>query len=256
MRRFRTAAVRLVKAILAPQACVICGEWVLEDDLRPLCRRCFGGLPACSRRTCHYCGIEVPGNLLEVDSVCSRCRSSPPEFDRACAFGEYRGSLRDVLRHFKFGGFQRLAFPLAELAEISYRRKAPDFEPDCLVPIPLHPRRLRRRGFDQTMLIGRRLETLLRIPLHPALSRIRRTAPQFGLSERERVRNLKGVFGLKAPDVVAKRRIILLDDVLTTGATASEACRVLRSGKAERILVLTVARAARRFESNKRPQRR
>jgi ComF family protein len=118
------------------------------------------------------------------------------------------------------------------------------WQPDLLVPVPLHPRRLRERGFNQAILLGTFLSRAWRIPLaRTALARIRWTVPQIELDHRERAANVRGAFAVSHPEMVAGRRILLLDDVLTTGSTVAECARMLRKAKAAEVFVVAVARA-------------
>ena len=115
---------------------------------------------------------------------------------------------------------------------------------DCIIPVPLHPRRLRQRGFNQASLLARRLGSALKIPVnYGSLKRYRWTEPQTGLSRRQRAANVKGAFSLKAAERVRGKGILLLDDVLTTGETVNQCVRVLKKdGGAKEVVVLTVAR--------------
>lgn len=135
---------------------------------------------------------------------------------------------------------------MAGLLEECLHRVSPIRRPRWIVPIPLHGKRLRARGFDQTQRLGRELSRLTAIPLRTALRRARATTPQVGLSHAQRTANLKSAFELKAGSGLEGARVLLLDDVLTTGATASEAARVVREeGGADEVHVLTLARALR-----------
>jgi len=117
-------------------------------------------------------------------------------------------------------------------------------EQDLLTSVPLHWRRRLRRGFDQADLLGQRLSRFLQIPLSERnLRRIRATASQTGLSESKRRENVRGAFGVRRPDEVKGKRVLLVDDVMTTGATASECARTLISAGAKEVSVLVVARA-------------
>ena len=114
---------------------------------------------------------------------------------------------------------------------------------DMIVPVPLHYRRLRQRGFNQASLLARRLGSLLRIPVdYSSLRRTRWTEPQIGLSRNQRAANVKGAFSLKAMEKVKGKGVLLLDDVLTTGETVNQCARVLQDGGAREVVVLTVAR--------------
>ena len=116
---------------------------------------------------------------------------------------------------------------------------------DIIMPVPLHGRRLRKRGFNQALLLALEVSTAHAIPLsYDNLFRVRPTRPQVELSEEERVRNVAGAFALKRPDAVNERSVLIIDDVYTTGATVSECAAVLKHAGAARVVALTLARPA------------
>jgi len=240
---FSTILRQLSQALFFPQACVLCQEWVLNPDWSPLCQGCFLRLEPLEQRICYCCGIPLPGNVLAIHGTCSQCRTLGQPFDLARAYGNYQGELRSLILKFKFGHHQRLSHPLAALLETCYARSGLDLEPDWIVPVPPHVRRRRERGFDQTLILSRALSQKLKIPVFPGLSRIKSTAPQSGLDLQERRKNLRNAFRLSQADRLSDQSIVLVDDVMTTGTTISEICRLLRMETHIRtILVLTVAR--------------
>jgi len=231
------------QALFYPQACVLCQAWVSNPDLSPLCRHCFLALEPLERRICFYCGTPLPGDLFQIQGICSQCRSCGTAFDFARAYGCHRGKLGSVIRKFKFSGHQRLGHPLAELQATCYKNSGLDLEPDWIVPVPLHAQRKRERGFDQTLILSRALSRRLEIPVFRGLSRIQPTAPQSGLNLQERQRNVRDAFRLSQADRLSQRKVLLVDDVMTTGTTISEICQLLRKESTiHRIVVLTVAR--------------
>lgn len=241
---FTDALRKLSQALFFPQGCVICHEWVLNADFSPLCRSCFSSFERLDPRVCYCCGIPIPGNVLDDVGSCSQCRLDPPPFDFARAYGPYEGRLRRTIRKFKFEGFQRLAYPLGELLETCYRQTNANFTFDCILPVPLHRRRKRERGFDQTLLLSRALARRLGVPVFRGLRRVKYTIPQFGLEIQERRRNIRGAFALKSRDLPAGRNVLVVDDVMTTGTTVGEICTLLRSeSNVKTIGVFAVARA-------------
>jgi ComF family protein len=159
-----------------------------------------------------------------------------PPFSKAVSFGLYEGVLASVLHHYKFGGIRRLHRPLSRLL--------PDIGlcADFLVPVPLSSAALRRRGFNQSLLITRRLSMEKGIPLvADGLVKNRDTRPQVGLNMRERASNLKGAF--TATRSFSGKKVVLVDDVMTTGATVSECTAELLKAGADEVSVLTLARA-------------
>ena len=192
---------------------------------------------------CHYCGIPLPGSLTRESNVCSSCRSQPPPFDFARAHGPYQGSLRTLIRSFKFDGFRRLVSPLAQLLQECYLASGLHLQPGWIVPVPLHRKRKLERGFDQTLLLSRTLGPRIGVRVFKGLRRLRNTAPQSGLDIRSRKSNLRGAFGLERAEHLAGQDVLLIDDVFTTGTTVGEICSLLKSeSQVRRILVLTLAR--------------
>jgi ComF family protein len=179
--------------------------------------------------------------------VCAACRSGLRGFDYASSFGAYEGSLRSLIHLFKYSGMKPLARPLGQYLE---RAMPVDESFDAVVPVPLHWRKKWDRGFNQSEMLARFLARRRGMPMLNALRRKRATATQAGLASAGRRRNVAGAFVLRAktrPDPkLAGKKILLIDDVMTTGATASACASVLKRGGAQSISLLTLARVDRR----------
>jgi len=157
----------------------------------------------------------------------------------------YEGVLRDALHRFKFNGRRSLADPLGILL-VKYLSRTPSLkmdEIDCLVPVPLYRGRQRNRGFNQSELLARVVSRYYEIPVVTALERVKNTHPQFDLPREARFENLKGAFKVSDPKAVYNRRLLLLDDIYTTGSTIAECSRALKIAGARRVEVLTLSRA-------------
>ena len=198
------------------------GDALVAALLAPVC--------SCCKRT-----LDAP----LAGPVCSRCWE-----DARTAAGSYDGALRDIIHVFKYEGRRTLARPLALLLRQQSARELE--EADCIVPVPLFAWRRLRRGFNQSAALARELE----LPVVHALWRIRPTASQTGLTAAERRRNVAGAFRLspllsqqKKRQFITDRRIVLLDDVMTTGATSTACVRVLLDAGARDVRVVTLARA-------------
>ena len=173
-------------------------------------------------------------------SPCATCRTTTPRYDYARSAAIYEGQLREALHALKFAGRRALAGPLGDLAAEQCVASLPDGI-EALIPVPLARERERERGFNQATLLARRIGRRLDVPTRPRwLARIRATRPQSDLSAAERRANVRGAFG--ASDRVAGRHVLLVDDILTTGATLDACARALRDAGARRVGVLTVAR--------------
>jgi ComF family protein len=150
----------------------------------------------------------------------------------------------EAIHAFKYGKRASLSHPLAALARQAFFRFWDTDTIDLLVPVPLHLKRLRERGFNQAHLLIRRWAKLDQIPSDGlVLSRTRWTEPQTALSPKERQKNIKGAFAVENPEKIKGQRIVLVDDVYTTGSTVNECARVLMAAGAETVDVLILARA-------------
>jgi ComF family protein len=174
------------------------------------------------------------------------CRSGIRGFDRAYCFGAYEGPLRDWIHLYKYGRVKTMVRPLGELLAAVLPRGE---EWDAVVPVPLHWRRRWSRGFNQSELLARSIARRRNIPVLNALKRVRYTPTQTGLSNTGRRKNMAAAFGPVRRNSVAGRRILLVDDVMTTGSTAAACGSVLRRAGASSVTLLTVARADRRLNA-------
>jgi ComF family protein len=238
--------------LLFPALCPVCEVPLAAGRRDPLCGACWSGIVRYRGTGCPRCGLPLSGGRpepgLEVVAdvsgeagplPCAACAASPPSFDYARSAAVYTGTVREALHAFKFGGRRALARPLAALVV-----EACDIPTDveALVPVPLAPGRERERGFNQSRLIAERLAGALAVPVRPRwLRRSRPTRPQSELGAEERRDNVRDAF--RAAAAVAGRHVVIVDDVLTTGATSGECARALRAAGARRVGVLTVARA-------------
>jgi len=144
----------------------------------------------------------------------------------------------------KYSGKEIMAKPLSELMFSSMQRLLPGEDYDLIVPVPLHKKRKRKRGYNQMDLIGRRLSQLTGIPIETdSLVKIKDNEPQVGLSDNKRLENVKGVYDVKEPSLISGKRVLLIDDVMTTGATINECAKILmRQGKVKYVDVFTLTR--------------
>jgi len=236
--------------LVFPPKCLICGVFITRDQrlgpdgLADFCPACRAGLLPLPQAHCLCCGRPFDTMVPSVH-VCARCRKKKPIYDQALAAGLYEGALRKAIHGLKYSGRTELARPLA--AFMADRLDPPFFPPqvDLILPVPLHRKRLRQRGFNQALLLARKLyheyEALVRFDL---LLRTRWTEPQVNLKGPERLANVRRAFALSDPAAVKNRSVLLMDDVYTTGATVNECGRVLKKAGADQVLVLTLARVA------------
>jgi ComF family protein len=180
---------------------------------------------------------------LDAQGICRRCRSGLTGYDYAYSFGYYEGPLRKMIHHFKYGSVETLAGPLGEMM---VRALPLDLQVDVIVPVPLHWRRRIWRGFNQCELLARPLESRLGVPVVMAIRKSRHTETQATLTPSKRRSNLTGAFVLADRLIVEGKRVLLVDDVLTTGATVTTCSALLRRNGAKSVTVLTLARVDRR----------
>ncbi|HEY1263027.1 MAG TPA: ComF family protein [Terriglobales bacterium] len=183
---------------------------------------------------------------MDPEGRCGLCRSGFRGFDAAYCYGAYEGTLRELIHLFKYRRIESLARPLGDFAMAALPR---DERFDCLTPVPLHWWRQWKRGFNQSELLARAISRRSGIPVVRALRRARSTAAQAGLSNSGRRRNVADAFLWRPKQPVAGRRILLLDDVMTTGSTAAACALALKRAGAARVALLTLARVDRRSDA-------
>lgn len=220
--------------------CPVCGLMTAGLD-GELCPTCAEELAPRTTGYCPQCG-EVFGDENAPPTQCAACRHDPPPWDILHFYGTYSGPLRQMILGYKFNGNFGRTKLLAKLARKAFRRDEARM-PDIVIPVPLHPRRLLKRGFNQSLEISRTLGKDLDIPILPnGLTRTRHTRPQTRLGRTARQRNIKGAF-VANHAAIQDRTVLLVDDVYTTGSTLSECARTLRRTGAAEVNVLVLARA-------------
>lgn len=228
--------------LLLPPRCHICHKHVSGAGRLHICTDCQTELPLIGAPVCSVCGIPFHG--AGHDHPCSRCIATPPPYTAARAALRYEGSCRDLIHHFKYNYKSHLRRPLGLLTAQLLEQFASDQQPDLLVPVPLHVNRLRSRGFNQAVLLGEILSTEWKIPLlRQGLRRTRPTTSQIELSRELRSTNLLDAFAVTDPHDIRDLRIMLVDDVFTTGSTLAECALTLRRAGCQTVSAVTVAHA-------------
>lgn len=244
MTRARTAPSIMSRAfdLLFPPSCTACGEPVADRDT--LCPECWQQIEFIVPPLCNRLGIRLPfatGNEMVSAAAAAR----PPLYARARAIGHYDGPLRRLVHALKFHDRQDVRHILATWLCRAGRQLITDA--DIIIPVPLYRRRLLTRRYNQSALLAAEIARLTGMRSHPlALERTRRTKTQVGLTAKQRQQNVRGAFKVppRYKQLIEGRRILLVDDVITTGATVEACTRALLDNKAKNIDVLAIALVA------------
>ena len=242
-----TALPHALFSLFYPDDCRVCSAPLLRFSRAPVCEECLRKLaPLAPRNQCARCGLPFENEApLHGAGVCALCRRGATEFDWARGYGAYEGVLRHFIHLLKYSGIEPLARPLGTCLVTLLPQAG---RVDVIVPVPLDRQRRRARRFNQSELLAAELSRITGLPLEArALRRQRATKTQTGLTHRQRRLNVRGAFVVDRPAAIAGKHVALVDDVITTGATAGACARVLKNAGAERVIVLALARARRRF---------
>jgi ComF family protein len=219
--------------LVYPSRCVVCDRL----GQGALCESCRAKVQPVAGPHCERC--QEPG----AEGICPHCRNHPPAFVVARAAALFETPIRDAIHALKYDKRESVAEPLADILEEVWKQEAELHSVEALVPLPIHRRREKERGFNQSALLAQRLSQRLSLPvLEGVLSRPVYRRPQVGLSAADRASNVEGVFQVSPSEAVAGRKLLLVDDVMTTGATCNEAARTLLQAGAAEVRVLVLAR--------------
>ena len=234
-------ASRRVRNLVYPPACLLCRR-SLDTDQALFCEACQDAMSPPQPPLCQRCGLGVRG-AYDALATCPSCRRRPPAFDRACAPFAYASRVREAIHAFKYHGHHRIGRWLADAMAATAERSLPLERLDAVVAVPMHPLKQRLKGTNPAEELARGLAETLRLPHHPSLLRRRRwTTTQTRLKPSQRFRNVRDAF---APGRATRAdgAVLLVDDVLTSGATAHACALALRAAGARAVFVLTAARA-------------
>ena len=240
---------RALLDVVFPRTCLVCDDPLAPEGREGLrewfCPGCEAGLPRLEAPFCQVCG-EPYGGAIEREFRCSNCAGRRFAFQFAVSAFRASEGIRGLVHRFKYGRESHLREALAALLRHALddpRLAAEPLGEWVLVPVPLHRTKEADRGFNQSRELCRALSRQTGVPVVEGLRRVRVTATQASLNREERLRNMRGAFAPRAGAEVRGRRVLLVDDVLTTGATTNECARVLRrDAGAEKVVVITVAR--------------
>ena len=228
---------RGLSAALYPAAvtCDVCGAELTAETRYTLCAECMTKLPRITGHRCLVCGVPIND---EAD-YCLRCQRTESVFRRNVSPLRYDGEGRQLVHMLKFGGKKYIARLLGAMMADEFLSSGEECE--IVVPVPMSEKEVKRRGFNQSELLAADIGERLGMPVLPALAKVKDTPPQKELTGKDRAENLKGCFALRFGEYVKGRKILLVDDVFTTGSTANECARTLLKGRARSVTVLTAA---------------
>lgn len=238
------SALEGLASVLFAARCRLCEQLLTTATRVPVCPGCLGRVrPLEPLAACDRCQrpLSLAVSTPEAVALCGPCRQEETVFDRLRVFGAYDGELRQLIVLLKYNGLRPLAGPLGGWLALVAKQHPQVAEVDALVPVPLHPRRQRQRGYNQAELIGRELSRWIERPVAAGwLERLKDTPSQTGLTLAQRVENVRGAFAARSK--LDSRRILLVDDVCTTGATLNACARALKGAGAKSVQAVTVAR--------------
>lgn len=236
---------RKLLSSLFPSRCILCRQTVVEAVIGlhiEICVPCYQALPK-NDSTCIRCALPLPDDI-DGNVLCGRCVNKRPHYDYSRSLFIYEDEVVSLIHQLKFGEKICYARSIGEmLLTVVNNELLPDQgRPDCIIPVPLHNKRLRRRGYNQSTEISRVMAKKLAIPIaYDAVVRTRHTKAQMELKAKDRQKNIKGAFSVI--DVKKYTHVLITDDVVTTGSTVNELAKVLKDKGVERVGVLSVARA-------------
>jgi ComF family protein len=232
---------RALLDLLFPPLCHVCRAFIPNAGELLICAGCLNKITLLASPLCTVCGTPF-ATEDGVDHTCGACLTHPP-FHTCRSAAVLDGPLQELIHRFKYGGKVHLNQALGVLTAAALRTFGADAAADLILPVPLHRKRLRQRGYNQSQLIGEILAKKWQVPLEIGnLRRVRWTEPQTTLDARDRVSNVSGAFEVRDAVRLAGKRVLLVDDVLTTGSTMRACAEALREAGVAAVFAVTVAR--------------
>lgn len=218
--------------------CICCGNELDQNSINDICPKCYDDCRIIYRNHCTRCGAPMPDNST---SVCFNCKSTNFDFENCRACFAYSGKIRSAIYKFKYKHQSFLAEPFAKFMAKLYATT--DWDIDIVTFVPLHNKREKSRGYNQSKLLAIEFCKLTKLPLIDSTERIIDTPSQTSKTRDERIKNIKDAFKIKkeCKTQIANKNILVIDDVYTTGSTANEISKVLIKNGAQKIYVLTLA---------------
>jgi ComF family protein len=232
--------------LIYPPKCHICQRFLTDDrgEAGHICPECLESLVRITSPLCPSCGIPFVSRV-EEDHLCGDCIRKRPHFDSLAAPFLYEGGIMDAIHQIKYNGRTFIAKSVGGHAASVARERFGETDNFLIVPVPLHPKRLRERGFNQSLVLARAIAPGLGAEIDfLSLRRVKYTQPQTGMKKAERRRNVRGAFGLAGSPDLKGKTVMLVDDVATTGSTLNECAKVLKKAGCEKVFCLVLARTA------------
>jgi len=236
--------------LIYPPQCALCRAFLQDQPAchsgreLPFCKACFQDFREIESPLCSLCGRPFSDGV-EQDRVCEDCLRKRPSFDMARAPYLYDGALMTAIHELKYAQRSHLADSLGSLLASFAQTWIGELKDFLVMPVPLHPRRLRSRGFNQSLLLARHVASRTGADLDfLSLRRIRFTKPQTELTSEDRKKNVRKAFEVVKPEAVKGRTVVLVDDVATTGSTLNECAQALKKAGADSVLCLALARTS------------
>lgn len=235
----------ILSDLLFPRHCRTCDVKMSHENRFLICDICFQKISFLSGQACRGCAKFFPGfDGSQGKGFCPGCARDKRFFDECFSVAIYEGVIKELLQSFKYAREEYLAHTLQMIFGKVFERNIPWNEFDCMVPVPLHPLKLKERGFNQSLFLAQELYKKLKIPLFPtALKRVKYSQGQTLQDKKARIENIRDSFVVKSTQRIQNKRVLLVDDVLTTEATVQECAKILKASGAVSVTVLTLARS-------------
>ena len=224
-----------------PPQCLLCNTSFTPENSRYFCNKCYDDFSFIKSPVCKKCGLPFQTREGE-DHLCGQCITGKHFFDKARSVSTYDKTLRKALHGFKYNKKSLLSKPLSQILAAYGENLLNQKEYDAIVPVPLHSKRLRQRGYNQALILAKRVGKAWGIKVDiKSLERVKWTIPQTVLSKNERRKRIRGSFSC-SPERVRDKNLLIIDDIYTSGSTVSECARILKKNGALKVDVLTFAR--------------
>jgi ComF family protein len=229
--------------ILYPRLCFACDKSLHEEQNTYVCESCLEIIKTTETKRCSKCGLKLGSGITSSSKGCPVCKNNKLRFEKSFFVSDNTEPVRTLIHQFKYKKHMCLATPLGLLLTNLLLQKTIG-ELDFVVPVPLHWKKKRERGFNQSELMAKKISRKLSIPISTNnLFRVKNTLSQTQLSRTQRQKNVKGAFKVKKPEMFFRKNVLLVDDVLTTGMTASECAKSLENAGTNKVFLIALARS-------------